>query len=91
MPTTLSACVALTTASGGNAAVALLLTVTTNMLGVRRLACGLLKGGRVQRSAAQEGKGQHLLLLPASGGETCCAWAAPTRVLELALSCFTRS
>ncbi|KAL4447317.1 hypothetical protein ABPG77_007350 [Micractinium sp. CCAP 211/92] len=34
MPTTLSACVALTTASGGNAAVALLLTVTTNMLGV---------------------------------------------------------
>lgn len=35
MPTTLSACVALTTASGGNAAVALLLTVVTNMLGVR--------------------------------------------------------
>lgn len=40
MPTTLSACVALTTASRGNAAVALLLTVTTNMLGVRQPTWG---------------------------------------------------
>ena len=40
MPTTLSACVAMTLASGGNTAVALLLTVISNMLGVSEVVGG---------------------------------------------------